>query len=150
MPSLLDNYRKISPVQRSSPKLPFSPLNISHLYEMFKNRGVFGGAIDKYEIPGITTVLDPDGFPIDLTKPYLEENGHYATEETLTFPIEGRWYNIPSIWDGKKIENEENVLDRGMQALQSGHIFPNYPTRNKALIGAKKRSDAIGREMGLD
>ena len=106
--------------------------------------------LGNYEIPGITTALDQDGFPIDLLKPYLKKNGYYATEETMTFQIGDRWYNIPSIWDGKKIENEENVLDRGRQALQSGHIFPNYPTRNKALIGAKKRSDAIGREMGLD
>ena len=123
-----------------------------------------------------TVAYDPDGFPIDLTRPASEvdiideETGGsrkgWETEYSVTIPgsaIEGgdpeRWYLVPSIWDGEKrlvtgTDTEYGMIDepyvsgRAAAEMKGGWIFPNYSSQEEANRAAIGRSRSIGLERG--
>lgn len=94
---------------------------------------------------GTAPAVDPDGFPIDLGRVKIQnEDGSFSTEETTTVEIDGRWVNVPTIWDGKRL-NEDAAVDRARAEIARGAIFPNYDTLKDAEAGARRRSDYLGK-----
>jgi len=94
---------------------------------------------------GAAPAVDPDGFPIDLGRVKIQnEDGSFSTEETTTVEIDGRWVNVPTIWDGKRL-NEDAAVDRARAEIARGAIFPNYDTLKDAEAGARRRSDYLGK-----
>ena len=100
--------------------------------------------------------LDPAGYPIDLARPIVFDEGGtdphtelMITEEaeSLGFPGSG-YYNVPSIYDGRIYDpgtEFEMIRDKARQALSGGARFPNFPSIEEAEIAAKARSETIGK-----
>lgn len=88
--------------------------------------------------------VDPAGFPIDLSRPIIKNpDGTFSTEETISVGFGGRTYNIPTIWDGKRVAPEVAV-ENAKAALRRGEVFPNFATVEEAKAAAPLRSKAIG------
>ena len=85
---------------------------------------------------------DPDGFPIDPTRPALAAGEDIETEKTIGVTRGGRVYNFPSIVDGQRVSPEEAVKD-AEQKIERGWQFPNYDTPEEAKAAAERRSAAI-------
>jgi hypothetical protein len=78
-------------------------------------------------------------------KPLLSNNdGSFSTEEsvTLTHPRlnGGRPTNVPSIWNGRRLSSEDEIVNH---ALQSGERFPAFGSINEAVFAAKQRSNIL-------
>lgn len=100
--------------------------------------------------------LDPFGYPIDLKRPIVFDEGGFdphtelmITEEaqSLGFPGEG-FYNVPSIYEGRIYDPQtefEQIREKAFQALQGGARFPNFPSIEEAEKAAIARSEHIGK-----
>jgi len=87
---------------------------------------------------------DPAGFPIDLARPILlNPDGSFSTEETITVGFGDRYFNIPTIWNGKRVD-EKDAIARALESLRAGGIFPNFPTLGEAEAAAVARTKHIG------
>ena len=104
---------------------------------------------------------DQDGYPIDLDLPLIDlGDGNMASEMSITvlgkdlgYPdlhqMSTRWFNIPSIVDGKLPDQnpeiaQANAVAAAREKLMSGKwIFPNYFSSEQAEAAAKRRSDSI-------
>ena len=95
--------------------------------------------------------LDPHGFPIEMDRPVVFEEGKLDphTELSITAPakdlgFEGEgWYNVPSIYDGVIYDPQtqfEAIRERAQKQAQSGFRFPNFPTVEEAEKAADARS----------
>ena len=93
------------------------------------SRGVIRGAEPKTH----------DGFPARKNA-----DGSISTEVSITVTDprlnDGKPTNIPSLWGGKELSEDESVT----KALESGKTYPSFDTIPKAVDAAKKRSDAGG------
>lgn len=90
------------------------------------------------------TAVDPAGFPIDLTRPRIKNpDGSFSTESTITVGMDGRQYNIPTIVDGKRVDNETAVAD-ARRRLAAGEKLPNFDTVEEAVAQAGARSQRRG------
>lgn len=86
---------------------------------------------------------DPAGFPIDTSRPRIENSdGSFSTERTITVGFDQRFYNIPTIWDGKQL-TPEAAIDRAKKALDKGEVFPNFASSQEAERAAVARSNTI-------
>lgn len=86
------------------------------------------------------------GEPLDMTRRRINNaDGSFSTERTMTFPIDGRWYNVPSIVNGLQMSP-----DQVEEAFRAGLIpsVGNYPTLDQAERSAIVRSQYIGRIRG--
>ena len=96
--------------------------------------------------------LDPAGFPIEMDRPVVFEEGSLDphTELSSTFeaselglPGEG-FYNVPTIYEGKIYDPEKDfeTIQKYVQTQASqGFRFPNFPTADEAVAAAKARSE---------
>jgi hypothetical protein len=97
------------------------------------------------------TVLDPFGFPIDLTRPIVfDKNGEPQTEYQITeeFPLLGPgFWNVPSIWDGIQYDPDKDyeiIQRKAKEFIDKGGKLPNFTDPNKAVKAAIARSNYIG------
>lgn len=95
------------------------------------------------EVFAVMPGKDPAGFPIDTTRPRIENaDGSFSTERTITVGFEDRFYNIPTIWDGKELSPEQ-AIGRARASLKKGETFPNFGNEADAERAAVARSAAI-------
>lgn len=96
--------------------------------------------------------LDPHGFPIEMDRPVVFTKGNLEpnTELSVTFqgkelglPDAERWYNVPSIYEGK-LQDEESIKKYVQQMVQQGFRFPNFENLDEAEAAAVARSKYLG------
>lgn len=77
---------------------------------------------------------------------YKTPEGEEVSEKSVTLPMNGKWVNAPSIWNGKRID-EDGVK----RLLKEGAIKPTsvHDTKEKALDAAEKRSEELYNEGGI-
>ena len=96
--------------------------------------------------------LDPAGFPIEMDRPVVFDEGKLEphTELSSTFqaselglPGEG-FYNVPTIYEGKMYDPEKQfpeIQKYVQQQATQGFRFPNFPTVEEAVSAAQARSE---------
>jgi hypothetical protein len=104
------------------------------------------------EFTGKADVLDPAGFPIEMDRPVVFDEGKLEphTELSSTFhakelglPGEG-YYNVPTIYDGKiydPVKDFETIKQNVQQQAAQGFRFPNFPDIAQAEAAAQARSE---------
>ena len=96
--------------------------------------------------------LDPHGFPIEMDRPVVFEQGKLDphTELSITVPaselgLSGKnFYNVPSIYGGVIYDPDKqfDVIRQNVQKqAKQGFKFPNFQTIEKAVEAAKARSE---------
>ncbi len=88
------------------------------------------------------------GAPVDYSRPKLENlDGTTSTEETITIERGGKWYNVPTIIKGQRVEPEivGNLFDHG-------HVMPvgTFETAQEAEESARYRSMALAMMRGIE
>jgi len=96
--------------------------------------------------------LDPAGFPIEMDRPIVFEEGDFENPHTelsitksakdLGLPGEG-FYNVPSIYGGKIYDpkTEFDVIRQNVQEQAAkGFRYPNFPSIEEAEKAAQARS----------
>jgi hypothetical protein len=96
--------------------------------------------------------LDPAGFPIEMDRPVVFEEGDYKSPhtelsitesaESLGLPGQG-FYNVPSIYGGVIYDpkTQFDIIKQNVQKqAQTGFRFPNFPTIQEAEKAAQARS----------
>ena len=87
---------------------------------------------------------DQQMFPIDMRRPMLmNPGGSFSTEESFTAQIGDKYYNIPSIWNGRRL-TEDEAFKRALVAFRHGAQFPNFKSLDDAIKAAESRSRLIG------
>lgn len=100
------------------------------------------GAVKSYALED-ADLIDPD-------RPLLaNDDGSFSTERTITIESDGKWINIPTIFDGERHDEKQAV-----KAWRDGKnkAVGTYDSQEEAITGAKERSKAInelrGEQMG--
>lgn len=86
------------------------------------------------------------GVPLDYSRQKLSnEDGSFSTERTITVPLNGRWYNVPTIVDGQQLAPEEAEF-----AFSQGWLphVGEFATLEDATRSASARSRHIGEMRG--
>jgi len=101
---------------------------------------------------GDTEVFDPSGFPIEMDRPVVFEEGDFEnphTELSITESAEDvglpgtGFYNVPSIYGGKIYDPKTQfdiIRQNAQQQAASGFRFPNFPSIEEAEKAAQARS----------
>jgi hypothetical protein len=87
------------------------------------------------------------GVPLDYNRPKINnQDGSFSTERTITLPLNGRWYNVPTIVDGQQLAPEEAEY-----AFSQGWLphVGEFPSLEDAERSAKARSKHIGDMRGI-
>jgi hypothetical protein len=104
-------------------------------------------------MPEQKEVLDPAGFPIEMNRPIIFDEGDWKnphTEISYTFParesgLEGEnFYNVPSIYAGVRYDpkTQFDIIKQNVQKqVAEGFRFPNFPTEEQAIKAASERSN---------
>lgn len=82
-------------------------------------------------------------------RPLLDNgDGTFSSEEsiTVTHPNinNGKPTNIPSIWDGRRYDDEEEIV---LRAIASGQYFTSFESIPKAVAAVRQRSELLGEAM---
>ena len=80
-----------------------------------------------------------EGRPIDKNP-----DGSVSTERTTTLQIDGKWTNIPTMYGGKEVSDEEAVAiikKNGMVDPETGRKMPTFDSMQEAEAAARKRSE---------
>jgi hypothetical protein len=82
---------------------------------------------------------------IDMSRPIIENSdGTFSTERSITVTDprlnDGLPTNIPSLWGGKQLNQDQSVLE----ALRSKQVYQSFDTIDAAVAAAKQRSEAVG------
>lgn len=75
------------------------------------------------------------------------EDGSISTERTITVDIDGGWYNIPTMYGGKVLSDEEArkiAIDNGLTDPETGRSFDAFSTVDEAVAAAQARSNDLG------
>ena len=96
--------------------------------------------------------LDPSGFPIEMDRPVVFEEGDFENPHTelsitesaedLGLPGTG-FYNVPSIYGGKIYDPKTQfdiIRQNAQQQAATGFRFPNFPSIEEAEKAAQARS----------
>lgn len=103
---------------------------------------------------GSPSFTDSLGFPIDHSRPVVQHpDGGPATEYSMTVPAnevgQGTgWSNIPSIWNGEFVTDDQAVME-ALSRAQNGYKFPTFDTIETAIEEAIARSHFIGQARGM-
>jgi hypothetical protein len=85
---------------------------------------------------------------IDRSKPIIEnDDGSFSTERTITVEEDGRFYNVPTIVNGKQL-GERDAIDSWIRGDHE-HVG-EYGSLEEAEAAARSRSDEIGRVRSRD
>ena len=82
-------------------------------------------------------------------RPLLDNgDGTFSSEEsiTVTHPNinNGKPTNIPSIWDGRRYDDEEEIV---LRAIASGQYFTSFESIPEAVAAARQRSELLSEAM---
>lgn len=104
--------------------------------------------------------LDPHGFPIEMNRPVVFEEGDWEqphTELSITVPAqelgfqgEG-YYNVPSIYGGQIYDPQtqfETIRENVQKQAAQGFRFPNFPSVEEAETAAQARSQYFNQVKG--
>lgn len=92
---------------------------------------------------------DPAGFLIDPNRPILmNEDGSSSSERTVTIEGDGRYFNVPSIINGERYDQEtpedfEKIIENAKSKMKQGWIYPNFESLEEAEQQAGARSDSL-------
>lgn len=77
---------------------------------------------------------------------FVNSDGGYSSEITVTVPYGGKWIVLPSIWGGE-VKNEDWIseyLDKnGLVDVETGQAIPVFDSMEEANEYAKNRSQNI-------
>jgi hypothetical protein len=86
---------------------------------------------------------DQNGFVIDPTRPIVQNpDGSSSSELSITIEVGGRWFNIPSMVNGKQV-SQEQAIESARSWAKKGWIHPNFATVEEAEEAAGARSDYL-------
>lgn len=72
-------------------------------------------------------------------KPRIQNpDGSFSTERTITVGLDGKYYNVPTIVEGKQVSRDKAIKAYNPEGK------PSYDTVDEAVAAAKKRSEKIG------
>ena len=104
--------------------------------------------------------LDPAGYPIEMDRPVVFEEGDWQkphtelsiteSAEALGLPGKG-FYNVPSIYGGVIYDpkTQFDIIKQNVQKqAQSGFRFPNFPSVEEAEKAAQARSAYFNKIKG--
>ena len=136
----------ISPAGWLNARPRFSAADLAHAQ---------GGPLYRGTAPalGAPSASDTLGYPIDLNRPYVNiPGGGIGTEYQMTIParevgLPSGWVNVPTIWKGR-VQPDGLAALFAKAALARGGKLPTFPTVDKAVEEAKRRSDFIGLARG--
>ena len=95
-------------------------------------------------MPDITFLPDQ---PIDLKKPIIKGfDKTFSTEKTITIGQDNKFFNIPTIINGKEISKEKAIK----HFQETGENVGRFNTLDEAISSAKRRSERIGQLRGID
>jgi hypothetical protein len=86
------------------------------------------------------------GKPLDYNRPKIaNQDGSFSTERTVTLPLNGRWYNVPTIVNGQEL-----APDHAEYAFSRGWIphVGEFGSVEEATRSAAARSKYIGDKRG--
>ena len=100
-----------------------------------------GGMIGPQHGPGFRY-----GAGVDPYRPVVPNaDGSHSSELSITIdgtPLnDGQPTNIPTMWDGKQLSDDEAIA----RAIQSGWQFPAFRTIEDAVKAAGERTEGLGR-----
>lgn len=72
----------------------------------------------------------------------LNPDGTYSSERSITIEVDGKYINVPTIWNGKQLSQEEAIK----RAMESRIRYPRFKTLREATQAAKKRTKELGIE----
>ena len=84
---------------------------------------------------------------VDFSRPILQNpDGSISTEETVTVPIDGTWYNLPSIVNGQRPPPGVSPEDYAVEMYRRGVNTPvgAFGTVEEAVKHAQDRTKALG------
>ena len=79
-------------------------------------------------------------------------DGTFSTERSITVEVDGKWYNIPSMYGGKEVSHDEAkriAIENGMTDPETGRAFDPYASVDEAVAAAEARSSSIRGADGL-
>lgn len=86
------------------------------------------------------------GTPLDYSRPMLDNaDGSFSTERTITLPMNGQWYNVPTVVNGQAFPAAEIEQYFNMGLLPHVGAFPTLPQAERSAI---VRSQFIGSQRG--
>lgn len=99
--------------------------------------------------------LDPAGFPIDVKRPIVYDEGQNEphTELSATFKAEelglpGKgYYNVPTIYNGKILDPNKDfdlIRENVQKYYKEGYKIPVFKDEKTAIENAISRSKSIG------
>lgn len=101
-------------------------------------------------VPGTRMGRTAEGRPI-----VVNEEGGLSTEQSITVDdprIKGRSIVIPTMFDGKKVSDEDallHVMEAGFKDPETGREFDSFKTREAADAFARQRSDALDQDPNV-
>ena len=118
------------PEPASPPQAPVTLAHDATLPPEQKGLGELGTEIIGKTDEGRPIVKNPDG--------------SVSTERTTTLQIDGKWTNIPTMYGGKEVSDEEAVAiikKNGMVDPETGRKMPTFDSMQEAEAAARKRSE---------
>ncbi|MCA0276236.1 MAG: hypothetical protein LCH86_09540 [Proteobacteria bacterium] len=100
------------------------------------------GPWEKYAKPA----GDPSGNAIDMSRPRVENaDGSFSTERTIGIEMDGRFFNIPTIVNGKQLSEDDAIA-----TFQRGDnpAVGEFGSQEEADRAASARSERIGQVRG--
>jgi hypothetical protein len=71
-------------------------------------------------------------------------DGSVSTERTMTFGVDGKYVNVPTLWDGKQLAPQD-ALTRALAEERAGKVrFERFNSEDEAISAAKARSNNLG------
>ena len=77
-------------------------------------------------------------------------DGSVSTERTATVGLDGKYYNVPTLFDGKQVSPDEaaaRISAAGMKDPETGRDLIGYDTVDAAVEAAKARSADLGNRV---
>jgi peptidoglycan hydrolase-like protein with peptidoglycan-binding domain/muramidase (phage lysozyme) len=93
--------------------------------------------------PRMNPRRDPLGFMVDIDRPAIRNaDGSISTERTETFEVDGQFWNIPTIVDGKQLSSDQAFAE--YEAGRNAAVQGPFASSDEAVSAAKQRSEFIG------
>lgn len=81
------------------------------------------------------------GEPVDYSRPRIQNaDGSFSTEETITIPRAGKWYNVPTVIEGRRVE--PSIVELLFTENRVPHVG-EFGSLRDAEASAKYRTNAL-------
>lgn len=131
----------IDEVLRMRSQITGEPVNVlrQEFMKIFDQNGLPSENFVKPLVEAVNKAKTHDGYPARLNA-----DGTYSTEVSITVTDprlnDGKPTNIPSLWKGKEVSEDEAVKN----ALATGKIYPSFSSIDDAVKAAEARSEDGG------